>query len=155
MTSARKDRLELLLVVLGIVGVANGVWMLFEPFGWYRDLPAAVPEYGPFNQHFVRDIGCAFIAFGAASIWAGYRPALRFALVALTTVFYGAHALVHVHNTLAGLVGRGHVLVDLPSVYAPAALLGALTYVFYKRERAAAAPKDDAAIEAAIRDLDE
>src|SRR5687767_14902161 len=100
--SRGRDRFKILLVVLGLVGAANGVWMLFDPLGWYRDLPARVPDFGPFNQHFVRDIGCAFVAFGTAAIWAAYRPALRFPLVALTTVFYGAHALVHVQNTLTG-----------------------------------------------------
>ena len=76
-------------------------------------------------------------------------------LMALTALFYGAHALVHVQNAATGVVGLGHVLVDLPSVYAPAVLLAALTYVFYRRERAAAPPLDEAALDAEIRKLEE
>ena len=46
--------------VLSLVSLVNGVWMLADPIRWYEKLPAAVPDTGPFNAHFVRDIGCAF-----------------------------------------------------------------------------------------------
>ena len=40
--------------------LANGLWMLFAPAHWYQNLPAGVPDTGPLNVHFVRDIGAAF-----------------------------------------------------------------------------------------------
>ena len=56
--------------VVGVVMLANALWMLAGPMHWYTELPAAVPDTGPFNPHFVRDIGCAFFSVGIALIWA-------------------------------------------------------------------------------------
>ncbi len=47
--------------ILAIANIANGLWMLAAPAGWFADLPAAVPDTGPFNAHFVRDLGVVFI----------------------------------------------------------------------------------------------
>jgi hypothetical protein len=44
-----------------VASVANGLWMLVAPYSWYMDLPASVPDTGPFNPHFVRDIGVTFV----------------------------------------------------------------------------------------------
>ena len=66
-----------LLLVFGLGAVANALWMLADPLRWYHDLPAGVPDTGPFNPHFVRDIGCAFLAVGVGQVWAAFRPAWR------------------------------------------------------------------------------
>ena len=50
--------------ILGLSAVANGIWMLWSPEAWYHELPAAIPDTGPLNLHFVRDIGAAFLTFG-------------------------------------------------------------------------------------------
>ena len=42
---------------LGLVQALNGVLMLLAPEAWYHAVPT-VPGTGPFNPHFVRDIGC-------------------------------------------------------------------------------------------------
>ena len=49
----------LVLLLLATLTAANAVWMLADPQHWYHDLPAAVPDTGPYNEHFVRDVGCA------------------------------------------------------------------------------------------------
>lgn len=43
-------------ILLGIGGIANGLFMLVSPADWYFAVPG-VTTTGPFNQHFVRDIG--------------------------------------------------------------------------------------------------
>ena len=53
-----------ILALAGLGNLANGLWMLADPVGWYREIPAAVPDFGPLNEHFVRDIGSAFAAQG-------------------------------------------------------------------------------------------
>ena len=53
---------------------ANGLRMLFDPAGWYAVSPG-VPETGPLNPHFVRDIDCAYILTGCAL--AGYEGICR------------------------------------------------------------------------------
>jgi hypothetical protein len=50
---------------LGLALAANGLLMLLDPAGWYALAPG-VPETGPLNLHFVRDIGCAYILTGLA-----------------------------------------------------------------------------------------
>jgi hypothetical protein len=90
---------------------------------WYHELPAAVPDTGPFNPHMVRDIGCAFLSVGAAQLWAAFRPAWRAPLVAVAALFLSAHALLHVYDTLAGNLPADHWWLDAPGVYLPALAL--------------------------------
>ena len=90
--------------------------------------PAAVPDTGPFNAHFVRDIGGAFAATGVALLWAraataAARPDARRS----PALFYVLHALIHVTDTLAGRLPASHWLIDVPGVYVPALVLVAVT----------------------------
>ena len=118
-----RDLWGLVFWAIGLGTLANGIWMLVDPGHWYQELPAAVPHYGPLNIHFVRDIGCAFVTVGVALVWAARRPAVRFPLVSVATIFLGAHALLHIHDTLRGVVESHHWLLDLPGVYLPAVVL--------------------------------
>jgi hypothetical protein len=108
--------------------------MLAGPMHWYEELPAAVPDTGPFNPHFVRDIGCAFLTVGVALAWAAVAPRLRFALSAVAALFYAAHALLHVYDTAVGNLPHSHWWLDLPGVYLPAALLVLVTWRLWRRE---------------------
>ena len=72
----RRDPWWWVLVVFAIGNAANALWMLADPAGWYVGLPAAVPDTGPLNTHFVRDIGSAFGVMSAALFLAAARPAL-------------------------------------------------------------------------------
>ncbi len=119
----RLDGWGWLFLVLGAGSVLNALWMLAGPLHWYTELPAAVPDTGPFNPHFVRDIGCAFLTAGVAQVWAAFAPALRFPLVATATLFLGAHALLHVYDTAVGNLPNDHWWLDAPGVYVPAIVL--------------------------------
>jgi hypothetical protein len=70
---ARDDEEEILMKALFwffcVLSVANGLWMLAAPCSWYLDLPVRVPDTGPFNPHFVRDIGVTFVVLGAGFGW--------------------------------------------------------------------------------------
>ncbi len=122
----RLDGRGWLLLVLGVGFVANALWMLAGPMHWYEELPAAVPDTGPFNPHFVRDIGCAFFTVGVAVLWAAFDPSVRRPLVAVAALFLVAHALLHVYDTVVGNLPHSHWWLDLPGVYLPAVLLAAL-----------------------------
>ena len=61
------DGLGWLLLIFGAISLGNAVWMLADPLRWYHELPAEVPDFGPFNPHFVRDIGCAFATVGGGA----------------------------------------------------------------------------------------
>lgn len=116
-----RDRSGALLWGLAGLTAANAAWMLLQPTTWFSGLPAAVPDFGPYNEHFVRDIGCAFAAVALALGWAARRPALRPALVTVAAFFLVAHALLHIFDTLRGAVGAEHWWIDFPGVYLPAA----------------------------------
>ena len=120
--------------LMGALGnLANGLWMLADPAGWYTTLPAAVPDFGPLNEHFVRDIGSTFLMLGLGLLWAAFRPAVRVAVLTLVTVFNGLHALVHVYDTGRGLVGPEHWGIDFPAVYLPTVVLLVLTAALVRR----------------------
>ncbi len=105
--------------LLAVLLAANAVYMLFAPEAWYRAVPG-VAGTGAFNQHFVGDIGLAFLA-AAAALFVGSLKPERLAGYALpAAVFLAGHALLH-------LVGYGlpaHAgttwLADIFAVYLPA-----------------------------------
>ena len=134
--AASRDPWTIVLGVAALGNLANGAWMLADPVHWYENLPAGVPDFGPLNEHFVRDIGCAFVVLGAALAVAAFRPAWRVAACAGVTAFYALHAAVHVLDTTRGLVGPEHWAIDLPGVYLPALLMGGVTWLVARRPAA-------------------
>ena len=127
--------IEWTLLIGGLVTVANALWMLAGPMHWYEELPAAVPDTGPFNPHFVRDIGCAFLTTGIALLWAERSPKFRFPLTTVSAIFLAAHALLHAYDTMRGALGHNHWLLDLPGVYAPGILLPIVAWMIGQHEK--------------------
>jgi hypothetical protein len=85
---------RLLLLVLGLFHLANGLHMLLAPLGWYGAVPG-VALTGPFNAHFIQDVGMAFIASGAGLLL-GARKGRDAALFACAGAAWPAlHALIH------------------------------------------------------------
>jgi hypothetical protein len=132
MTDTPRDRWYWTLMVFAWINLANAVWMLADPKLWYTDLPAAVPDFGPYNEHFVRDLGFVFLSLALALWWAARRPAFRLPLVTVTTLFYVFHAAGHVFDTARGFVDASHWWVDVPAVYAPALFLIGLNLALFR-----------------------
>jgi len=128
--SGRLDSWGWIFLVIGAISIGNALWMLAGPMHWYHELPAAVPDTGPFNPHFVRDIGCAFLATGAALVWAARAPRWRPPLVAIAALFLVAHGALHVYDTLRGALPGDHWWLDLPGVYIPAIVMAAAAFQF-------------------------
>ena len=106
--------------LLGLGLVANGLIMLAVPGLWYAHVPGVV-DTGPFNGHFIRDIGAADLVCGAALVWFAMRPAARPA-AQIGAAFLAVHALIHLLNTAAGRAAVEQLLVDVPTVLLPPAL---------------------------------
>ena len=123
MSARRLDGFAWLFLILGIAMIANALWMLAGPMHWYQELPAAVPDTGPFNPHFVRDIGCAFLTAGVGLIWAAVSERYRLPLAVMSTAFLGTHGLLHVYDTARGYLGSDHWQLDFAGVYLPAILM--------------------------------
>ena len=113
--------------VFGLVNLANGIWMLLAPTSWYHGLPAAVPDTGPLNLHFVRDIGSAFTTIGLAFCIAAPDAPRRRGVLLGAMSFYVLHALVHVADLVSGRLEADHWLVDFPGVFVPAIVLVVLS----------------------------
>jgi len=113
----RQRMATLALAVLGALLLANGVIMIAATAPWFA---AVAKETGPLNEHLVRDVGAAYVATGAALLWAAFAPAQRRALSAVAAVFLVLHALGHVVEIATGRLGAHHWLEDLPGVFLPA-----------------------------------
>ncbi|HEY8153124.1 MAG TPA: hypothetical protein VII72_03250 [Myxococcota bacterium] len=137
------DGLGWLLLAFGAISLGNAAWMLADPLLWYHELPAEVPDFGPFNPHFVRDIGCAYATVGFAFVWAALSPRRRFALAAVGAFFYLAHAVLHVFDTLRGAAPPAHWWLDFPGVYLPAIVLLVAAAIARRREGVEDATRTD------------
>jgi hypothetical protein len=135
MTHRTRDGWGWVLAIVGIGSIANGLWMLFDPGHWYEHLPAGVPDTGPLNAHFVRDIGCAFLAVGFAVVAAWRRPEWRPPLVPAAAAFFVMHAGLHVHDTARGLLESDHWWLDAPGVYLPAIVMAVAAWRFNRPDR--------------------
>jgi hypothetical protein len=108
-----------LATVLGIGAIANGTFMLVAPESWYFAVPG-VTTTGPFNQHFVRDIGLIFLFLGGAFLLGAVRPDLRVAFWAAPSIWLAGHALFHVWEVAVGICSASALARDFPAVTLPA-----------------------------------
>jgi len=115
-----------LAAAMGLAAVANGLVMLASPAGWYGAVPG-VTTTGPFNQHFVRDIGLIYLLAGAAYLTGAARPRYRLALWAVPTLWLTAHAVFHLWEVAVGISGHSAMGRDFPAVTLPAIVGLALT----------------------------
>jgi hypothetical protein len=106
--------------IVGLGLLANGLTMLANPDAWYGLLPGVV-QTGPFNPHFVRDIGAAYLVTGATFLWFAFDRDARPAAQA-GAAFLALHALIHLWDAVAGREHVHQLLVDLPAVFLPPAL---------------------------------
>ena len=87
-------------IVLGLAAAflaGDAIFQLAEPMAWYWTIPG-VPLTGPYNPHFVRDIGAAYLAVVVGFAWFAWRPHQGWpALVAATTFLVG-HAVIHIRD---------------------------------------------------------
>jgi hypothetical protein len=120
--------LKLFYLISSILSFINGAWMLLFPRSWYTDLPADIPHTGPFNPHFVRDLGIVYLVVALAFAWCA-RNIERSRLVHLAlTVFFVGHALIHVIDIASGDLPQSHWLIDAPGVFIPALVMIVLAF---------------------------
>ena len=126
--------------LLGLGLMANGLVMLGVPADWYAWVPG-VADTGPLNEHFVRDIGVAYLVAGASLVWfaidAGGRPAAQ-----AGAAFLALHALIHLWDAAAGREHVHQLFIDLPTVFLPPAL--ALWIAWAPRDRGSIMAKGEA-----------
>jgi hypothetical protein len=108
-----------LAVLTAALMTANGIAMLLAPVWWYGAIPGVVLT-GPFNSHFIADIGAAYLVVGGAFAAFAWRPAQMLPALAAATGFLTLHAFIHIRAAIVSPT-CGHDLVrDFPGVFLPA-----------------------------------
>lgn len=121
-------------VILGL----NGAVMMTVPAQWYPAVPGVILT-GPYNGHFIRDIGAAYLATaGGLGWWALDRKSgLSSAFVA--AVFLDLHAMIHLITPfIPGCGGRPlHDLIrDFAGVFLPAIAASLIVWRGFKSREA-------------------
>jgi hypothetical protein len=127
-------------MLLGVAMIANGIFMLVSPESWYLAVPG-VTSTGPFNQHFVRDIGLIFLLLGSAFLFGAVLPHSRVLLWAAPSIWLTGHALFHFWEVAVGICSPSVIPRDFPAVTLPAIIGIALTFwaIHQSRSRGAKA----------------
>lgn len=122
--------MKILTLILAAAMAANGVYMFVDPPGWYAMVPG-VPDTGPLNIHFVRDIGIAYFTAGAGLAWSALGAGWRAS--ALAALFIGGHALLHAGETV---LGHHHDVIvnELIAVHLPAVLAVVISALQYRTQ---------------------
>ncbi|HIF11225.1 MAG TPA: hypothetical protein EYQ81_16220 [Sneathiellales bacterium] len=122
---------RVLLWLIGVVTILNGAGMYVAPESWFNAVPG-VAETGPFNGHFVRDVGAAYAASGVAVILAVQIRAAQLPLLIVASIFSGGHALRHVveWGTVEG--ARHNWANDAIAVVLPSAIILIATAVAWR-----------------------
>jgi AhpD family alkylhydroperoxidase len=100
----RRLEARVILVALGGIQFANGIWATLAPRSFYDDFPlgiggwvSALPAY---NEHLMRDVGGLFLATGFVLLAAAVhleRPLVRLATISYL-LFAIPHAIFHYFN---------------------------------------------------------
>ncbi len=140
---------QLLVAVAAIVALANGGFMLADPFGWYQAVPT-VKFTGPPNQHFIRDIGLAYLASAAVLGFAAVRLSIRWLAAVAGNLWLTAHGALHVWEVLSGICATDIFWRDAPGVLGPPLLVWIALGIHFARARIAPAGVPDFAYRRAV-----
>ncbi|MCR9259992.1 MAG: hypothetical protein NXH95_09730 [Pseudomonadaceae bacterium] len=106
------------------------VFMMIAPESRYWAV-TGVPDRGPFNQHFVRDIGFIYLLGRAAFVFGSVYTRHRLQLWLVPTAWLAFHAVFHVWEVVVGICGPESLVEDLAGVTVPALLGLGLIYASY------------------------
>jgi hypothetical protein len=84
---------RIVLLLLASAWVLTGLYAFFMPEAFYNGTPG-LKQMGPFNIHFIGDVGLAFLASGGVTMWGAWQRLRGLALGGSSWPFL--HALFHV-----------------------------------------------------------
>lgn len=109
---------------LGVIVLAgwhglNGMFMLLFAERWYETVPG-VTHTGPYNGHFIADIGIAFLASAIGlALAVRMRGIAAAALLVSPAVFLGGHALLHLTEFFHGHLSAAEIVRDTLVILVP------------------------------------
>lgn len=96
-----------LLGILAFTGVGTGGWAYFAPHHWYDTFPGLglswLPQLGPYNEHFVRDVGAFFLGLAVLSV--------------LTLIYVANTTLVRVSASAWAVFNLLHLILHLQMLH--------------------------------------
>ena len=129
------DRLaQLVIALVTLFALFNGAFMLWDPFGWYQAV-STVKFTGPPNQHFIRDIGLAYLASGALLAFSLPNLPTRWLGAFAGSLWLGAHGLLHIWEVVTGVCAPGIFWQDAPGVLGPSLLVWAALGILVAKQR--------------------
>ncbi len=148
-----KDRIvQFLIALTALIALANGAFMLIKPLAWYQSVPT-VHLTGPFNGHFIRDIGLAYLTSGLMLAYSAFYPQGRWMAALAGTSWLLFHGLLHVWETITGICAPETFKQDALAVLGPP-LLGLIALgILFMRQRIAPAGLPKAAMLGAVEKM--
>lgn len=119
------SRIRFALVLLAVPNLVTGAWAMFVPRSWYEDFPGSglgwVSTFGAYNEHFIQDIGGAYLGFGALLLLAARQPSASFVRGAAIgyLIFSLPHLAIHIF-VREGLDTTGYLGTIAPLVFSVA-----------------------------------
>ena len=110
---------RIIAAVLSALLAANALVMLVASRYWYLAVPG-VTTTGPYNPHFVHDIGATYVVIAAGLGWFAWRPAQGWGALVAGATWLVLHSLIHVHDAILSPTCRHDLILGLPGVFAPA-----------------------------------
>lgn len=113
------DRLAAMLVGLAaMAALGNGLYMLVAPLGWY-DWIGTVKATGPANNHFIRDIGLAYLTCAALLGYGAANLPLRWGAALAGAAWLTLHGGLHVWEVAQGLCSPSIFFTEAPGTLGP------------------------------------
>lgn len=82
---------RIILWLAGLAYIINALVMWFAPHFWYESVPG-ITMMGPFNLHFIRDIGLVYLVGGAGLIYGIRNPGIA----VFAAIWPAFHAVYHI-----------------------------------------------------------
>lgn len=123
-----------LIAFAAVVALLNGGFMLYDPYGWYQAVPT-VKFTGPPNQHFIRDIGLAYLTCAAMLVWAALYPSGRWLAALAGGLWLSLHGGLHIWEVITGVCAPGIFWRDAPGVLGPPLMVWVALGILFARQR--------------------
>ena len=108
--------------------------MLTAPYPWYLTIPGVI-QTGAFNDHFVRDIGAAYLTCGVGTLLGALDLRRHAGAVVVAATFQAVHAAIHLITPFCGSGTPWPLLArDFPGVFLPTLLSVWLAVVAFRSQ---------------------
>jgi len=125
---------QVLIALAAVFALANGGFMLWDPYGWYEAVPT-VRFTGLPNAHFIRDIGLAYVLSAMLLGYAALYPSGRWLAAVAGALWLSAHGVFHGWEVAVGICAQDRFWKDAPGVLGPPLLVWIALGILVARQR--------------------